>query len=375
MAQAKVRAAGGATGPRIPQPRSAAPSYAATLRDARALHGAWVSDAEGRERVDFVNARGAVLLGWTDREVEAAVRAERNPERLEIEAAERLRALVPTAEAVRFRPAFETALADALLAAKTATGRDGAFFFDEAASAGGDVTALRGALAPVQAELAAVVIRPLDAPGAYLAEARRLTRDCGALLIFDESRTAFRVHRGGAQALAKVAPDLTLIGAALANGRRLAAVAGPEALMRALPEADAPLSAAALAAACVTLARVDEVEPAQGLRVIGAEIAAEVETRLHDTGAAAWFELSGDPAWSLVSARVRRGADPAALEAALATALWEQGVLSFGVHVPSLETGVREVERLLRAYDAVLPDLVARARSGAFVRRAMRRAS
>lgn len=374
MAQAKVRATGAAA-TRTRRVRSAAPSYAATLRDARMLQGAVVTDADGRELADFVNEQGAVLLGWADREVEAAVRAERNPELLEIEAAERLRGLMPGAEAVRFRSAFETALADALLAAKAVTGRDGAFFCDEAASAAGDMDGVRAALDKVSGELAAVVIRPLDAPRAFLAEARRLAREAGAILIFDESKTAFRVHRGGAQAFAHVQPDLTLVGAAAANGRRLAVVAGPRALMDALPQADAPVSAAALAAACVTLARVDADEPSQGLRVIGAEIAAEVETRLADTGAAAWFELHGDPAWTTVSARVRRGVDLCALEAALAAALYEQGILSFGAHVPSLETGGREVERLLAAYDAVLPELVARARNGGFDRSAARRAS
>jgi glutamate-1-semialdehyde 2,1-aminomutase len=373
MAHAKARVGSEPARSRIARP--AAPGYAATLRDARGLLGGMVRDAKGRELADFCNDHGAVLLGWADREVEAAIVAERNSELLEIEAAGRLTDLIPGVEAVAFAPCFETVLADALLAAKALTGRDGAFFVDEAAAMVGDVAALEDAIEPIAEGLAAVVVRPLDAPRAYLAEARRLTRNCGALLIFDESKSAFRVHRAGAQGLSGVRPDMTLIGSVLANGRPLAARAGALAPMRAAPSAEARLCAGALAAACVVLDRVARVDPAQALRVTGAEVAAEVETRFARSGAAAWFELSGDPAWTLVEARDGVGADPAALEAALAKGLLAEGALSFGAHVPSLATGADEVGRLLNAYEAALPALVARAERGGFERRLTRRAS
>jgi hypothetical protein len=96
---------------------------------------------------------------------------------------------------------------------------------------------------------------------------------------------------------------------------------------------------------------VEQVDSAQVLRAIGAEISAEVEARLVSTGA-----------------------DAAALEAALAVDLYEQGVLSLGAHIPSLACGGREVGRLLAAYDAVLPGLALRAQGAAFNRRAERRA-
>jgi glutamate-1-semialdehyde 2,1-aminomutase len=374
MAQAKARLAAGAERPRIRPIRPAAPDYAAILRDACSRAGAVVCDADGRELIDLVNDQGAVLLGWNDREIEARIRAARSPELLEIEASRRLTALIPCAEAVGLRSSFETALAEALLAAKTLTGRDGAFFCDETVSRAGDSDALSAALDRFADEVAAVVIRPLDAPRAFLSEARRLTRQAGALLIFDERKSAFRVHAGGAQALAGVFPDLTLIGASVANGRSMAVIAGAREAMRAAPGCGARVSAAALTAACVTLERIDCVDAPQALKVIGAEIAAEVERRLMAFGADGWLEVGGEPAWSVVSARRRPGADPDALEAALARALYDQGVLSLGAHVPSLAFG-DEIGRLLAAYDAALPALALGAVSGAFQRRPQRRAS
>jgi glutamate-1-semialdehyde 2,1-aminomutase len=375
MAPAKARLANGAERSRIRPIRPAAPDYAAMLRDACWREGAVVCDADGRELIDLVNDNGAVLLGWNDGEIDARIRAGRSPELLEIEAAERLAALIPSAEAVGLRASFEAALAEALIAAKTLTGRDGAFFCDETVSTAGDSAALAQALERFADEVAAVVIRPLDAPRAFLAEAQRLTRLAGALLIFDERKSAFRVHRGGAQARAGVFPDLTLIGASIANGRQMAAVAGVREAMRAAPGCGARIPAVTLAAACATLDRVDRDDAAQTLGVVGSEIAAEVAARLHQTAADGWLEIAGDPTWSMVSARPQPGVDPCALEAALARGLYDHGVLSLNAHVPSLAFGAAEVRRLLAAYDAVLPGLTLGATAGRFQRRPARRAS
>jgi glutamate-1-semialdehyde 2,1-aminomutase len=351
-------------------PVAAPPAYASILKTARRVDGALVRDASGVERTDFRNGDGSVLLGWADPRVEAAVA--RTPTtcsgRLEAEAAERVGELIPSAEAVGFRSSIEAALVDTLVAAKAVTGRDGAFFCDDETAASGDLDALREALDRHLGEVAALVIRPMDAPRDFLLGARRLTERTGVILVFDESRTAFRVDLGGAQTLAGVMPDLTVLGASLANGRPIAAVAGRMEPMTALTATGDRVTTAALAATCATLDRVVRDDVPDVLRVRGAEIEAEVETRLRSAGADRWFALYGDPTWSLIAPRPRAGLDPKALEDALAAALYGEGVLSFGAHVPSLATRDAAVSRLLKAYDAVLPALIERAEAGEFQR-------
>jgi glutamate-1-semialdehyde aminotransferase len=188
------------------------------------------------------------------------------------------------------------------------------------------------------------------------------------VLIFDESRTAFRVDLGGAQTLAGVKPDVTVLGSSLANGRPLAAVCGKLEPMSALTSTGDIVTAAALAATCATLDRVVRDDVPDVLRVRGAEIEAEVEARLDATGATEWLSIYGDPTWSLVCARPRSGFDGKAVEDALASALYHEGILSFGAHVPSLATREGAVTRLLKAYDDVLPGIVARCQDGEFVR-------
>ena len=311
-----------------------------------------------------------MLLGWGDPRVEAAVA--RTPAtcsgKLEAEAAERVGDLIPSAEAVGFRSSLESALVDALVAAKAVTNRDGAFFCDDETSASGDLGALHDALDRHLGEVAALVIRPMDAPREFLLGARALTERTGVVLIFDESRTAFRVDLGGAQTLAGVMPDVTVLGASLAHGRPIAAVCGRLDPMSALTSTGDVVTAAALAATCATLDRVVRDDVPDVLRVRGAEVEAEVEARLEATGAAEWLTIYGDPTWSLVAARPRASFDGKGLEDALAAALYHEGVLSFGAHVPSLATREGAVSRLLKAYDDVLPSIAARCRAGEFAR-------
>ena len=346
--------------------RSAAPTYAAVLKGARQVVGCSVKDRFGVERLDICNAEGAVLLGWADPRVETAVAKVEAGRRLEAEAAERLGALVPCAEAVGFRGSLNAALADALTAAKTVTGRDGAFFCDDETTAAGDSDAVADALARHVGEVAALVIRPMEASAAFLAACRRLTLRDGVVLVFDESRTLFRLHRGGAQGLHAITPDLTVMGASIANGRPIGAVAGKVEPMRAVGATGPRATTAALAAACATLDRVVRDDVPEVLTVRGAEIEAEVGTRLARTGADAWFATYGDPTWSLVAARPRLGLDAEGLEAALAAALYAEGVLSFGAHVPSLATGPAAIARLIGAYERALPPLAERAARGEF---------
>ena len=352
----------------------APPSYAATLKSARMAVGATITDRNGTARLDLCNAEGAVLLGWADARVETAVANTFPGQHCQAEAAERIGMLLPCAEAVAFRSHLNHALADALSAAKTLTGRDGAFFCDDETTARSDTAAITAALERHAGQVAALVIRPMEASRDFLVTARKLTRRDGVLLIFDESRTAFRVHKGGAQGLHGVVPDIALLGPSLANGRPIAAIAGRVEPMRLLTASGERVPGSALAAACATLDRVARDDVPETLTLRGAEIEGEVTERLDRTGAARWLGLYGDPTWSLVASNPRVGFDGEAVEAALSLALYEKGVLSFGAHVASMALNEAAMTRLLAAYDAVLPALVERAASGEFDRRLRRSA-
>ena len=362
------------TAPGAAKARTAAPTYASTLKTARMALGGTITDRAGVERIDFCNAEGAVLLGWADPRVENAVANPADGRSVHGEAAEWIGVLMPCAEAVAFRSHLNHALADVLSAAKTVTGRDGAFFVDDETVASGDFEPVAGALERHAGRVAALVIRPMEADKAFLSAARRASQRDGVLLVFDESRTAFRVHKGGAQGLHGVVPDMCILGPSLANGRPVAAIAGRVEPMRLLTATGEAVPTQALAAVCATLDRVAREDVPDVLTLRGAEIEAEIETRLQCTGAGEWLDLYGDPTWSLLAAAPRLGLDGQALEEALSQALYAEGVLSFGAHVPSMAVNGSVIARLLGAYDAVLPRLVDRIAAGDFERRIRRSA-
>jgi glutamate-1-semialdehyde 2,1-aminomutase len=229
--------------------------------------GCRVWDESGREYVDFVMALGAVALGYghpdVNRAAEAAIAAGvvgPLPPVAEEELAEALGEQIPWLERVRFLKTGAEAVAAAVRLARVATGRDdvlgcgyhGWLDWCQGAAEGvpaavrslfvelpfNDVAAGREMIRARASRLAAVVVEPVivsEPTREWLQMLRVETERAGAILIFDEIKTAFRLAIGGAvqRYAVKPAPDLVVIGKALANGFPLAAVGGRADLMNA----------------------------------------------------------------------------------------------------------------------------------------------
>ena len=246
----------------------------------RAL-GAYLWDADGNEYIDYVCSWGALILGHAHPRVVAAItdQARRGtsygmPTELEVELAARIRKAIPSCEKVRFVSSGTEATMSAVRLARAATGRDLIVKFDGCyhghsdnflSEAGSGLATLGIAACPgvpqALAELtlnapyndaraveklfdlhrekiAAVIVEPVaanmgvvpPAPG-FLKALRDLTSKSGALLIFDEVITGFRLCYGGAQTLYGISPDLTTLGKIIGGGLPVAAYAGRRDLM------------------------------------------------------------------------------------------------------------------------------------------------
>jgi glutamate-1-semialdehyde 2,1-aminomutase len=238
--------------------------------------GARVRDVDGREFIDFLASWGPLILGHAHPEVEeAVVRALRQgasfgaPTAREVELAELVAASMPSIERLRLVSSGTEATMTAARLARGFTGRDrivkfegcyhghadsfliksgsGALTFGSPSSPGvpaalaaltltapyNDAAAVRGLFDRRGGEIAAVFVEPVAGnmgtvppqPG-FLEELRRLTREAGALLVFDEVITGFRLGLGGAQERYGVRPDLTTLGKILGGGLPLGAVGG-----------------------------------------------------------------------------------------------------------------------------------------------------
>ncbi len=238
--------------------------------------GAWIEDVDGNRYVDWVQSWGALLLGHAHPRVLAAARAaaERGttfgaPTESEVLLAEKISSFLPGVEMLRLVSSGTEAVMSAVRLARGFTGRqkvvkfagcyhghaDGFLVAAGSGAAAGGVPDSAGVPPPVAAEtvvlpyndtqsvkelfsamggeVACVVVEPVAAnmglippePG-FLETLREKTEEYGALLIFDEVITGFRVGRPGAQGLLGIHPDLTCLGKVIGGGFPLAAFGG-----------------------------------------------------------------------------------------------------------------------------------------------------
>jgi glutamate-1-semialdehyde 2,1-aminomutase len=308
-------------------------------------------------------ALGAVAIGYSDAAITRAVQtaaANGNvsglPHRLEVEVAEALVELIPCAEQVRFLRTGAEATMAAVRIARTATGREhiiacGYFgWLDWCSDAKGvlpaerdaihwvpfnDVSALEQAASLLGNSLAAIIVEPCIhelADRAWLAAARSACDRLGAVLVFDEIKTAFRVRTGGVQELLGVLPDLTTLGKAMANGYPLAAVVGRAEIMHAATETWISSTAAAestgLAAAQAVFGWHDRVDVPDRLAVNGGLMQDVIGTALLE---APWVGVRAEgPAtmWRLV-AEVPEQLDALVAAAAREGVLLKRGAYQF----------------------------------------------
>jgi glutamate-1-semialdehyde 2,1-aminomutase len=302
--------------------------------------GARVDDVDGRTYLDYIGGWGPAILGHRHPAVVEAIvdQAGRGfalglTGPLEIELAERIRAWMPSLERMRFTSSGTEAVMSAVRLARAATGRELVVKFAggyhghsdgllvEAGSgiathaipgsAGvpgamaattivlpyNDRAAAAFAFAEHAGRIAAVIVEPVAAnvgviaavPG-FLEDLRDLTMRHGALLIFDEVITGFRVARGGAQGRYGVVPDLTTLGKVIGGGMPIGAYGGRRDLM-ALIAPDGPVyqagtlsgHALSMAAGIATLDALDG-DAYDRIEATGARLAEGLTAAARDAG-------------------------------------------------------------------------------------------
>ncbi|MDQ3627044.1 MAG: glutamate-1-semialdehyde 2,1-aminomutase [Verrucomicrobiota bacterium] len=331
--------------------------------------GAKIWDADGNEYIDYVGTWGPAILGHAPRVVVEAIQdaATRGvsfgtPNPLEVEMAELICRWVPSIEKVRMVNSGTEATMSCLRLARGFTGRDkiikfegcyhghvdallvhagsGALTHGQPDSAGvpadfarltisvpfNDIEAVRAAFRENRDSVAAIIVEPVPAnAGLYLPREnflQSLREECtkaGALLIFDEVMTGFRVARGGAQEIYGITPDLTALGKVIGGGLPVGAFGGRAEIMDQLSPAGPVYQAGTLSgnplAMAAGLAQLRELERIDGWRMLeelGAAFEAATRSTLRKLGLPFTFQrigsmfclfFTGGPVFDLATAK------------------------------------------------------------------------
>jgi glutamate-1-semialdehyde 2,1-aminomutase len=312
--------------------------------------GAYIVDVDGNRYVDYVLSWGPLVLGHAHPSVvsalEEAVRRGTSygaPSPLEVELATLVREAMPSVELVRFVNSGSEATMSALRLARAYTGRSKIVKFagcyhghadlllvqagsgvatlglpdspgvtpgavaDTLSAPYNDLTAVERLLAEYPGEIAAVIVEPVAGnmglvppDEGFLAGLRDLTADDGALLVFDEVMSGFRVHPGGAQAAYGVTPDLTTLGKVIGGGLPVGAYGGRREIME-LVAPEGPVYQAgtlsgnplAMTAGIATLRGLREPGVWEHLKEIGGNLVSHLEEAATAAGAAVQVVRAG----------------------------------------------------------------------------------
>lgn len=357
----------------------------------KSAQGATLTTVDGRTLIDFVCTWGPAIHGHNHPTIrEAIARALESgtsfgtPNPYEVEMAELITRLVPSIQKVRMCNSGTEATMSAVRLARGFTGRDkiikfagcyhghadgllikagsGALTHGHPDSAGvpaayaqetivlpfNDQAAVTAAFAANPGGIAGIILEPYPAnvglirpdPG-YLQFLREITRQEGALLIFDEVMTGFRLARGGVQEIEGITPDLTALGKIIGGGLPVGAFGGRADIMDCLAPAGPVYQAGtlsgnplALAAGIAALKLLDDDAGYERLASMGAQLRSAVATALAAKGLAAQVPQIGSMWCTYFTAEpVRDLASAQTTDAALFGRFF-RGALDGGVYLP-----------------------------------------
>ena len=356
--------------------------------------GARMTDADGKEYIDLVGSWGPMILGHAHPAVTSAIgEALANGTSFgacsprEVDLAERVVKLVPGVDVVRMTSSGTEATMAAIRLARAATGRSHIVKFDgcyhghsdsllQAAGSGvatldlPDALGIPGAVSQLTLQapfndlhavtelfdshadkIAAVILEPVAGNmgvvpplDGFLEGLRELCSARGALLIFDEVMTGFRLAPGGFQQACGITPDLTTMGKVIGGGLPVGAFGGKREYMQQIAPAGGVYHAGtlsgnplAMAAGCATLdlMNADDAAAYDRLEVAGARLQEHLERGVHDAKIPALVQRVGSMITLFFTDRpaIRHFADAKTCDSAR-FGIWFREMLEAGIYLP-----------------------------------------
>lgn len=351
--------------------------------------GARVWDVDGNEYIDYIMALCPVVLGHAEDAVDNAAAEQMSkgiafslPTPLEVELAEKLCELIPCAEMVRFAKNGSDVTSAAIRVARAFTNREMIaccgyhgwqdwYVGTTTRNAGvpestrdltktftyNDADSLEKLFTQYPGKIAAVILEPIgveEPKNDFLKKVQELTQKHGALLIFDEVVTGFRVSLGGAQEYFGVTPDLACFGKAMANGYPLSALVGKRQYMKKMEEVFVSMTfggeAVSLAASLETIRQIEKRKVIAQIWEMGAKLKDGINYFCKEFGIEKRVQCVGLAPRSLMQFQSDSEEETRLMKSAVQQELLKRGILFGGGHNISASHGDREIDETLYAY-------------------------
>ena len=355
--------------------------------------GSHVWDVDGNEYIDYPMALGPIILGHNYPAVTEAVMHQMRdgttfslPHPLEVELAEMLIEIIPCAEMVRFGKNGSDATAGAVRVARAFTGREKIaccgyhgwqdWYIGTTTRNKGVPKAVQGLTVPFEynsieslerifaehpGQVAAVIMEPvgvIEPRDGFLQQVRELTQREGALLIFDEVVTCFRLALGGAQEYFGVTPDLACFGKAMANGYPIAAIVGRRDIMEQFDEVFFSFTfggeTLSLAAARATITEMREKNVIGYLWEQGQKLKDGYKVLAREFGVDRYTECIGLPPRTVITFKDETGAESLVLKSLFQQECLKRGVLFSGGQNVCYSHSDADIDYTLRVYRAAM---------------------
>ena len=358
--------------------------------------GAYLWDIDNNKYVDLVSSLASITLGYGDKRVNNVVSSQLRkavsmslPGILEAEVAELICQIVPSAEMVRFGKNGTDATSAAVRLARAYTGRDHVlvcgyhgwqdwYIASTSRNKGipdsvsslthkfnyNDKESITDLFTRYPNQIAAVIMEPMNVEfpkEGYLGFIRELTKTNGAVLIFDETITGFRVAPGGAQELFGVTPDLSTFGKGMANGFPLSAVVGKREIMMEMEEiffsGTFGGELLSLAAAKYVLQKHLNTDVTNELSKIGANLSSKIENLVSEYKLQKILTFSGHNSWRFLNWAPDMGYEVSELKTLFMQEMFEAGVLILSTHNVTLAHTPKVLNEVEVAYRKALESI------------------
>lgn len=371
-------------------PHGAAPFYIQKAKGSR------VWDIDGNEYIDFISALGSISLGYNDKDVLNAVKAQLEegtifslPHPIEVLVAEKMIEMIPCAEMVRYGKNGSDSTAGAVRAARGYTKRDYVvvcgyhgwqdwYIGSTARNLGvpkatqdltlrfeyNNIESLNKLFKQYPDQIACIIMEPMNfehPKEGFLEEVKNLCHKNGALLIFDETVTGFRYSLGGAQELFNVIPDLATFGKGMANGYPISAVVGRAEIMKIMEEVFFSFTfggeTLSLAASLATMTKMQKEPVIEKIKTLGQKLLTGVKKIIEENDIGDILSIGGQPTWTILGMKDTEKYNAWTLKTLYMQEMLKRGILTLGSHETTYAHSDEDIDKLLKAYSEVIPIL------------------